>query len=254
MTPSIESGSVMRDEGSPRRGAERRRRVEQRRDRAARMTALIGCTANGRLYEDRREDQRLEREGEAVAGPRRPQPADGAARSDGQQDVEAEHRRRQHERQRDDGLDQERPAPAGERQPVRERQGDAPAESPTTSAASLTLSAIAVQSMAISELRAGTRLRKPASCSARWLSGRCEKREELSRDVLAGAMSEARQRPARSADRATRESRRSVPLPRSAGASASDSASSPASALPDCANCAACEMFSPSTNLVRTRS
>ena len=39
--------------------------------------------------------------------------ADGAARPDGEQDVEPEHGRRQHERQRDDGLDEKRPAARG---------------------------------------------------------------------------------------------------------------------------------------------
>ena len=80
-TPSIDSGSTMRDERAQARGAERGRGFEQRR---VDLRERGGDRLHGerQAVEDRRDDQRLEREGEAVSGPRHPRAADRTARAD----------------------------------------------------------------------------------------------------------------------------------------------------------------------------
>ena len=122
MTPSIDSGSVMRTNVRRPRRAERRRRLAQARIdlRERRGDRLHG---ERQAVEHRGDDQAFERERQRVPGPLRPPSSERAARAHGHQQIEAEHGRRQHERQRDDRFDQERPAAAREREPVGERAG-----------------------------------------------------------------------------------------------------------------------------------
>ena len=103
-------------------GADARR--AERRGRLAQGGIDLGKRRGDRLdgerqaVEHRGDDQGFERERQPMAGPVRPESADGAARPDGQQHIESQHRRRQDERERDDRLGEERPPAAGERQPI----------------------------------------------------------------------------------------------------------------------------------------
>src|SRR5215212_8432744 len=59
-----------------------------------------------------------------MPGERLPQPAEWTARSHHDEHIESEHRRGQHERQRDDRLDHKGPPTASKRQPPGERHAD----------------------------------------------------------------------------------------------------------------------------------
>ena len=121
--PRTDSGSTTRRNVVEPRHAERPRRLEQpaidrrelRRERLHRERHRI---------QHRRDQQPLERERQPVAGEARVRAADRAQRTDRDEHVEPEDRRRQHERQRDDRLDEELPPPRREHDPVRERDAD----------------------------------------------------------------------------------------------------------------------------------
>ena len=112
------------EERAPSRGAQRRGGFEEAGDRPGRTPTAIGCTANGRLY-------RIDARTSASNVKARPWPVHAVqARPRGlcdpmrEQHVQSEDRGRQHQREGDDGFDQESSAPPGERQPVRDRQTD----------------------------------------------------------------------------------------------------------------------------------
>src|SRR5665213_3527684 len=108
--------TAMRAARLPTASASARRRMRERRGN--RLHGKRKTVKNGGKH------KRLKGEGEAVSGPAFPQSADWAARTDREQHVEAEHRRWQHERHRDDGLNEKYRPPTREREPVGERQRD----------------------------------------------------------------------------------------------------------------------------------
>src|SRR6266568_3744380 len=77
-----------------------------------------GLHREGEAVEDRRQEETLEAEGERVAGGGDEAAPEGRPRAERDEQVEAEHRRRQDERERHHRLDEDLPAPARRREPV----------------------------------------------------------------------------------------------------------------------------------------
>ena len=174
--------------------------------------------------------------------------ADRAQRADRDQHVEAEHRRRQHQRQRDDRLDEELPAPRREHDPVRERhadrqqhqrrgRGEADAEPDRGP----------VHALAIRKRRSRTasRIAWPSALSRNPRSARAASTSAAHLRIDA-ALLQARIG-ARRASRTTR------PLSLHVRRERQRQRHDAASAAPLCTNCIACATFSPNTSFGRTR-
>ena len=83
-----------------------------------------GLHRERQTIEDGADHQAAEGEGQSVAGERDPPAAQRTVRSERDQHIESQHGRRKNDGQRDDGLDQELPAPAGEGNPVGDGQAE----------------------------------------------------------------------------------------------------------------------------------
>ena len=179
----MESGSDDAEERPQRRRAERGRGLEQARSRSARTRRrsaarrTAGCRGSRRRTSPSNVNARpwpVQAVHSRPSGLREPMR---------QQHVKAEHGRRQHERQRDDGLDEKRPAPARNVSqwaigtPMTSRSTD-------TRAASRTLSAMAIQSIPQRALRRGRR-QEPRGLQDLHDLGLGEKRQEPARRIFA---------------------------------------------------------------------
>src|SRR5262249_52254740 len=174
-----------------------------------------------------------------MARPGGPGPADRVRGPDREQDVQSQDGRWQHERERHDPLDQKLATPLREGEPVRDGEaddkkderddrGESDAQRDRSPVHHSRLTAKPKSASSFIEsgcFRNSMKWRATCACVAlrrtttAWRMGGC---------IVDGISAY-------------------VPPDLSAGASATDSAMIPTWALPDCANCAACEMFSPST-------